>query len=130
MNIINKKIFFILLVLVEIQLYADAGYMKITLEKANNVIILYEGYIHDSIMTDIKNAHRLWLGPEKTGIPEGRYYIEIIDGDKHMKYSVINNAWIYDEIEERYLKCSVLATLRGIFLAYLYDEGYLNNLYR
>jgi hypothetical protein len=130
MNIINKKTLFVFLILRVIPLSGDEGYMKITLEKVNTIIVLYEGYIHESIMADIKGARRLWLGPEKTGIPEGRYYIDITDGDRHIKYSVINNAWIYDEINNRYLKCSVLSTLRGILLAYLYDEGYLDNLYK
>jgi hypothetical protein len=128
MNKLSWGMLLLFLFFLTSRIFAEGNSMKIFLLRGDKIITLYEGIIDDALMDDIKKSRRLWLGPEKTGIVEGRYCIVIDEGNRNYKYSVINNVWIYDETNKKYLRCSILADLRGYFFDFLKREGYLDNL--
>lgn len=93
--------------------------MIISLETEGKMITIYEGRPRIDVLEALKKARSFFIGGlEKIESIEGRYYLEIREGEEIQKYDVPNNYWIYDEINDKTLRCELVEPLRDVLFMY------------
>jgi hypothetical protein len=117
----NILFFLYLFFLLACESYGSEAHMKITLVAEEKSIVIYDGTPRSAIIDPIKKARRVNINAlEKAVITEGEYLVELFTENGKESFRIQNNYWVYDETNDRFLRCSILSDLRGYLLNYLF----------
>lgn len=117
----NILFFLYLFILLACENYGEETRMKIILVTEEKSIVVYDGTPRSVIIDQIRKARRININVlEKAVVIEGEYIVELFTEHGQESFRIQNNYWIYDETNNRFLRCAILSDLREYLLNYLF----------